>query len=89
MAAGTARWFTRKNRSNLGATDPRRGLIRILGESQPHAVLRDQVESTSSDAATVRTELRCAGCGYGIVVSGSVPLCPMCQATNWEPHATG
>ena len=29
-------------------------------------------------------EFRCASCGYGISLSGALPICPMCQATSWN-----
>jgi hypothetical protein len=87
MAVGTVKWFTRKSRSNPGATDSLRALIRIPDRSQQHVALRDRIESTYSGAEAGRAELRCAGCGYGIVVSGSVPPCPMCRANDWEPQA--
>jgi hypothetical protein len=31
-----------------------------------------------------RVEYRCADCGYGIVVSGQAPSCPMCSEARWE-----
>ncbi len=31
-----------------------------------------------------RVAHRCVGCGYGIVVSGVVPTCPMCGGSEWE-----
>jgi hypothetical protein len=31
-----------------------------------------------------RTEYRCAACGYGIVVCGQPPGCPMCSEARWE-----
>jgi hypothetical protein len=31
---------------------------------------------------TERTEFRCV-CGYGIIVVGLLPACPMCQASTW------
>ena len=31
-----------------------------------------------------RDEYRCAGCGYGIVVYGQAPNCPMCREACWE-----
>jgi len=37
-----------------------------------------------SDSEAGRTELRCYACGYGAVVSGLLPACPMCQASVWE-----
>jgi hypothetical protein len=33
-----------------------------------------------------RAEYRCAACGYGIIVYGQPPRCPMCPETHWE-HA--
>jgi rubrerythrin len=29
-------------------------------------------------------EFRCAGCGYGISISGELPRCPMCGTEAWE-----
>jgi hypothetical protein len=31
-----------------------------------------------------RAEYRCAACGYGIVVYGQPPRCPMCTEPRWE-----
>lgn len=31
-------------------------------------------------------EYRCAACGYGIIVYGQAPSCPMCSGARWE-HA--
>jgi hypothetical protein len=31
-----------------------------------------------------RAEHRCAACGYGIIVSDPVPVCPMCQTNAWH-----
>ncbi len=31
-----------------------------------------------------RVEYRCAGCGYGIVVYGRAPSCPMCSGARWQ-----
>jgi rubrerythrin len=27
---------------------------------------------------------RCSDCGYGIVVTAGLPICPMCAGTAWE-----
>src|SRR5438034_960122 len=32
-----------------------------------------------------RHDLRCRGCGYGIVVAGPPPPCPLCRSSNWAP----
>ena len=31
-------------------------------------------------------EFRCAKCGYGISLSGALPVCPMCQTIRWNPR---
>ena len=31
-----------------------------------------------------RAEYRCTACGYGIVVYGQAPSCPMCSEARWE-----
>ncbi len=31
-----------------------------------------------------RAEYRCAACGYGIIVYGQPPRCPMCSEPRWE-----
>ena len=33
----------------------------------------------------VKGEYRCAECGYGVVVLGVLPECPMCRTSTWEP----
>jgi len=32
-----------------------------------------------------RVELQCRSCGYGAVVRGDPPDCPMCHANDWVP----
>jgi len=32
-------------------------------------------------------EYHCAECGYGVTVHATLPQCPMCSGTTWEPHA--
>ena len=27
----------------------------------------------------------CSGCGYGVTVQVTLPPCPMCRGTTWEP----
>jgi rubrerythrin len=29
----------------------------------------------------------CSECGYGVIVRVSLPQCPMCSGTTWEPAA--
>jgi cold shock CspA family protein/DNA-directed RNA polymerase subunit RPC12/RpoP len=42
---------------------------------------REAVIAAESPRETA--ELRCGECGYGIVVSGEPPVCPMCRASAW------
>lgn len=48
-----------------------------------------------SAGTQARGEFRCAGCGYGVAVTSTLPSCPMCAGSSWEasrwsplPHAT-
>jgi rubredoxin len=36
----------------------------------------------------VRGECRCSACGYGAIVAGPLPACPMCRGTAWEAVST-
>jgi len=29
-------------------------------------------------------EFRCSECGYGVSISRSLPICPMCGGVTWE-----
>ena len=33
----------------------------------------------------VKSELRCASCGYGVVAAEAPEMCPMCRSSEWEP----
>jgi hypothetical protein len=37
------------------------------------------------DGVGDRSDLRCAGCGYGVCVTGEPPPCPMCRGAVWDP----
>jgi rubrerythrin len=34
---------------------------------------------------TAAGEYHCAECGYGVTVHATLPQCPMCSGTTWEP----
>jgi rubrerythrin len=65
-----------------------------LHESTPEPVaLVREAEDCEVEGSTVaagrrrkgkRAEYRCAGCGYGIIVYGQPPSCPMCHQPRWE-----
>jgi len=38
----------------------------------------------SEERTTEKQELSCGRCGYGIVVAGEPPACPMCRSSAWE-----
>ncbi len=42
----------------------------------------DRAELTATGSAVVG-EYRCAACGYGAIVHGELPPCPMCGGTSW------
>ena len=44
----------------------------------------DYVEFQASGAVVVGA-YHCADCGYGVMVRSSLPVCPMCSGTSWEP----
>ncbi|MGB2953642.1 MAG: hypothetical protein WBB74_09680 [Gaiellaceae bacterium] len=40
--------------------------------------------AAGGDRKGKRAEYRCVACGYGIVVYGRAPGCPMCSEARWE-----
>jgi rubrerythrin len=45
-------------------------------------------ESTHVEAgASAAGDFRCDECGYGIVMVGVLPVCPMCQSSSWKRAA--
>jgi hypothetical protein len=55
----------------------------------PRSVAEVQLEDSGfADFAAAGTEIsgdvRCADCGYGAVVHGALPRCPMCGGSVWE-----
>lgn len=58
-----------------------------LRESDPKlvALLPEAADSElAAGSKGRRAEYRCAACGYGIVVCGRPPGCPMCSGGRWE-----
>jgi rubrerythrin len=35
----------------------------------------------------VKGEYHCSSCGYGVAIYRTLPQCPMCGGTSWEPAA--
>jgi hypothetical protein len=44
---------------------------------------RDYVEFWPA-GARAKGEFRCSDCGYGVVVTVTLPTCPMCACESWE-----
>jgi rubrerythrin len=42
-----------------------------------------EMESRETLQVPVR-ELWCGGCGYGVVIRGEPPECPICRHTSWR-----
>jgi hypothetical protein len=64
-------------------------LIAELRESDPKPVafVREAEEgmvAAGRGRKGKRAEYRCAACGYGVVVYGQPPRCPMCSEPRWE-----
>ncbi len=55
--------------------------MRILGDDTASA---SKVGLAEFDLRAGREELRCAVCGYGVIVSRRPPACPMCQGSRWD-----
>ena len=36
---------------------------------------------------SAKGEFHCSSCGYGVAIYRTLPLCPMCGGTSWEPAA--
>jgi len=60
--------------------------IPLTSESAPApaALIDEGVVAAGPGRKGVRTQYRCTVCGYGIVVYGQSPSCPMCCETRWE-----
>jgi hypothetical protein len=56
---------------------------------EPRSVVETELDDSGFlDFAAAGTEssgdVRCADCGYGAVVHGALPRCPMCGGSVWE-----
>lgn len=61
--------------------DPK--LVALVREAEEPEVERGMVAAGGGRKGK-RAEYRCAACGYGIVVYGRPPGCPMCSEARWE-----
>jgi hypothetical protein len=58
-------------------------LVALVREADDSVVERGVVAAGGGRKGK-RAEYRCAACGYGIVVYGQSPGCPMCGEARWE-----
>jgi rubrerythrin len=66
---------------DLRESDPElRALMREAEDSELEGGMVAAGRSTKGK----RAEYRCAGCGYGIIVYGQPPSCPLCREPRWE-----
>jgi rubrerythrin len=89
MALGVVKWFIPGEGFSGSPAGLRGGSIRPANRYHQHVAPNDRDEHAVSLTTADRVEFRCAGCGYGIVVSGPLPLCPMCRTNDWEPQTIG
>ena len=58
--------------------------VNMLDKAEaPDAKGVDYVEFLAAGTA-VTGAYQCAGCGYGVTLRSSLPVCPMCSGTTWE-----
>jgi hypothetical protein len=65
----------------LGEGDP--GRVALVREAED-SVVEGGMVAAGRGRKGKRAEYRCATCGYGIVVYGQAPSCPMCSEARWE-----
>ena len=65
----------------LSEGDPE--LVALVREAEDSEVEGDMVAAWRGRKGK-RAGYRCTFCGYGIVVYGQSPSCPMCRETRWE-----
>jgi len=58
-------------------------LVALVREAEDSEVERGMVAAGGGRKGQ-RAEYHCAACGYGIVVYGRPPGCPMCSEGRWE-----
>ena len=66
--------------------EPREGdpeLVALVREAEDSEVEGGMV-AVGGGRKGKRAEYRCTVCGYGIVVYGHAPSCPMCSEARWE-----
>ena len=99
MASGTVKWFNDASDYGFIVRDDDAEELYVRGSSidaeggtrltaGDRVEFEERVAGMGPEAIAVspvhlRADLRCA-CGYGIVVGGGLPECPMCGASAWK-----
>jgi hypothetical protein len=66
--------------------EPREGDPKLdaLGREADDSEVEGGMAAAEPGRTGKRAEYRCTACGYGIVVYGQSPSCPMCREARWE-----
>jgi rubrerythrin len=59
----------------------------MLDDAATHAEEHGEYVDFRLAGAVARGAFRCSDCGYGVTVQATLPRCPMCGGTTWEPAA--
>jgi rubredoxin len=57
----------------------------MLDEAQGTGAAEGEYVDFMSTGAPANGAYHCAVCGYGVTVHATLPRCPMCGGTAWEP----
>jgi rubrerythrin len=57
----------------------------VLEETQTDVPTEGDAVELALTGARAHGEFHCTSCGYGVAVYGTLPECPMCASTTWEP----
>jgi hypothetical protein len=57
----------------------------MLDEAQQSTLSEGDYVQFVNAGAAARGEFHCSSCGYGVTVHSTLPQCPMCAGTTWEP----
>jgi rubrerythrin len=59
--------------------------VEVLEETRIDGPTEGDLVEFALAGARAHGEFHCSGCGYGVAVYATLPQCPMCASTTWEP----
>jgi rubrerythrin len=59
--------------------------VEMLEQAQSAGGAEGEFVEFAAAGTEAKGAYHCADCGYGITVTGTLPQCPMCAGTTWEP----